>query len=185
MTRAKIGAVAMAVAMLAAACGGDDATDTTTTAPATTSSTASTSSSSTTTLPATTTTTTSGLTATATTLVVQQDLTALGYFTGAIDGIAGDETRSAIASFQADVGIEADGEFGPNTDAAMVPLLEADKPYVEQLQEDLTDLEMYTGPIDGDFGRGTVAAVEKLQESCELEVTGSIDIATRICVAGL
>lgn len=185
MRRATIGAIGLALAVSVAACGGDDATETTTTAAATTSPTATTSSTTTTTLPATTTSTTSGLTATATTLVVQQDLTALGYFEGTIDGIAGEETKSAIARFQADAGIEADGEFGPQTDAAMVPLLEADTAYVEDVQEELTERELYTGPIDGDFGKGTKAAVEKLQEECELEVTGSLEIATRICLAGL
>ena len=57
-----------------------------------------------------------------------------------------------------------------------------DKAYVETLQEDLTDVGLYTGPIDGDYGKGTKAAVEKLQGSCDIEKTGEIDIATRICL---
>ena len=118
-------------------------------------------------------------------LVVQGDLTILGFFTGTIDGIAGEETRSAIAKFQADAGIEADGEFGPNTDAAMVEALQADDTYVKLVQKKLTELDLYTGPLDGDYGKGTRAAVEKLQASCDLEETGDLDITTRLCLAGL
>lgn len=168
-------------AIVLAGCGGDTA-DTTTTTTATTSTTVATTSTTSTTLATTTTTTVPGPGATDTTFVVQADLTALGYFEGVIDGIAGEETRAAIASFQNDAGIEADGEFGPVTDAAMVPRLQQDVPYVENLQEDLTELEFYTGPIDGDFGQGTEAAVERLQASCDLEETGEIDIDTRLCI---
>jgi N-acetylmuramoyl-L-alanine amidase len=180
--RARTGAALLVGALFMGACGGDGAesTTTTTTAPATTS----TSSTTTSTLPTTTTTstTTPAIPATATTYVVQTDLTALGYFSGVIDGIAGDETRAAIARFQSDAGIEADGEFGPVTDAALFPRLQEDVPYVESVQETLAALELYTGPIDGDFGAGTQAAVERFQESCELEPTGELDIATRLCL---
>ena len=183
MGRRSLVATAMALMLIAAACGGgEDAADTTTTL-ATTSTTTTVATTTTTTLA--TTTTDSGLVATATTLVVQMDLTWLGYFEGVIDGIAGDETRSAIARFQADAGIEADGEFGPVTDAAMVPQLQALPEYVEDVQEELAERELYTGPIDGDYGNGTRAAVEKLQAECELEETGELEIATRICLAGL
>lgn len=171
----------LAVALLATACGGDTAETTTTStvaAPTTTTSSSTTTTSST----STTTTTISSIPATATTYQVQTDLTALGYFDGVIDGIAGEMTQAAIAAFQTDEGIEADGQFGPVTDGAMVPRLQADEAYVETVQEALTDLDLYSGPIDGDFGSGTVSAVEDLQESCELEVTGEIDIATRLCL---
>ncbi|MFO7700128.1 MAG: peptidoglycan-binding domain-containing protein [Acidimicrobiia bacterium] len=180
--RARTGAALLVGALFMGACGGDGAesTTTTTTEPATTS----TSSTTTSTLPTTTTTstTTPAIPATATTYVVQTDLTALGYFSGVIDGIAGDETRAAIASFQSDAGIEADGEFGPVTDAALFPRLQEDAPYVESVQETLAALELYTGPIDGDFGAGTQAAVERFQETCELEPTGELEIATRLCL---
>ena len=134
---------------------------------------------------ATTTTTTapeSNLSATATTYRVQRDLKALGLFDGQVDGIAGEQTQAALRAFQTQQGIGADGEFGPGTDAAMYPLLMKDKAYVEGLQDELEGLGLYTGPIDGDYGKGTKAAVKKLQGSCELEDTGIIDIATRICL---
>lgn len=175
------GTIVVLSALVLTACGGDDAADTTTSS-STTVTTTSTTSTTTTTVPDTTTTTVLGIPATSTTYQVQADLTALGYFDGVIDGIAGEQTQAALAKFQSDAGIEADGEFGPITDGAMVPRLEADTAYVEEVQEALAELDLYTGPIDGDFGRGTRAAVERLQESCEIDETGELDIATRLCL---
>ena len=172
-----------AMVLVLGACGGDSADETSTTVAAATTVPTTTIASTTTssTLPATTT-TISSIPATATIVVVQQDLIVLGYFEGTVDGIAGEETRSAIAAFQADAGIEADGEFGPVTDAAMYPELQQDEEYVTDVQEQLQELGFYSGPLDGDFGRGTVAAVEKFQADCELEETGELEIDTRVCL---
>ncbi len=170
------------LALVAAACSGAPAVDSTTTTTVVFTSTSDAGTTSTTTSSTTTTTTQPSLGATATIFRVQQDLAALGFFDGQIDGIAGEETQAALKAFQTQQGIEADGEFGPNTDAALYPLLMKDKAYVEGLQEDLTEAGLYTGPVDGSYGQGTRAAVEKLQGSCEIEQTGDIDIATRICL---
>ncbi|MCZ7533669.1 MAG: peptidoglycan-binding protein [Acidimicrobiia bacterium] len=170
------------LALVATGCSGGEtvASTTTTTVPFTTTSVAATTS--TTTSTTTTTTVPPSLGATSTIFRVQQDLAALGFFDGQIDGIAGEETQKALKAFQTQQGLEADGEFGPKTDAALYPLLMKNKAYVESLQEDLTEAGLYTGPIDGSYGKGTKAAVEKLQESCDIEKTGNIDIATRICL---
>jgi peptidoglycan hydrolase-like protein with peptidoglycan-binding domain len=174
----------VATMLVAAGCGGSDATETTTTTTVVfTSTSAAVTTSSTTTLADTTTTAASvSQSATATTYRVQLDLKALGLFDGQVDGIAGEQTQSALKAFQTQQGIPADGEFGPQTDALLTPLLIADQAYVEDLQDRLTELGVYTGPIDGDYGKGTKAAVSKVQASCELEETGTIDIATRICI---
>lgn len=171
-------------ALVVAACGGGEPAATTTTAPIdfTDTTLVTTTTLGTTTLATTTTQAGPPLSATDTTFRVQQDLRALGFFDGQIDGIAGEETQAALKAFQTQAGITADGEFGPQTDAAMYPMLMEDIPYVEDLQEKLTELGVYTGPIDGDYGKGTKAAVEKLQGSCDLEATGVIDIKTRLCL---
>ena len=184
MRRVNTAIVVMIVVLVAAACSGDGVTDTSSTTTSSIVFSSTTLATTTTTLADTTTTTTSGpaLSATATTFRVQIDLKALGFFDGQIDGIAGEKTQTALKTFQTQQGISADGEFGPQTDLAMYPLLMADIDYVEDLQKDLEDLGIYTGPIDGDYGNGTTAAVKKLQGSCDLEETGLIDIATRICL---
>ena len=129
-----------------------------------------------------TTTTRSGPVATATTTVVQIQLTALGYYEGDTDGVAGPITVAAIEAFQEDAGITVDGEYGPETAEALADAVEADTDFVESIQEDLTELGLYSGPIDGDYGSGTVAAVEKLQEQCDIEVDGRFTVKTHLCL---
>lgn len=46
---------------------------------------------------------------------VQEILQALGYYTGAIDGIFGTGTRNAVQNLQRDYGLIPDGVVGPNT----------------------------------------------------------------------
>jgi peptidoglycan hydrolase-like protein with peptidoglycan-binding domain len=114
--------------------------------------------------------------------VIQQELIALGYFDGEPDGILGPATQDAIKAFQTDAGITADGEYGPETYAALADALEADSEVVTALQEDLMDLKLYPGPADGDYGSGTIKAVEALQAKCDMTVDGRFDPKTHVCL---
>ena len=176
--------VAVLAAVLAACSGGDGEAGTTTSstaapAPTTTTRAPVTTQATTTLAP---TTTTPGQVATATTTVVQVHLTALGYFEGDTDGVAGPVTVAAIEAFQKDAEIEVDGEYGPETAEALATAVEEDTDFIEAIQEDLTEVGLYTGPIDGDYGSGTVVAVEKLQEQCEIDVDGRFTVKTHLCL---
>jgi len=46
---------------------------------------------------------------------LQNDLTALGYLTGTVDGKYGLETAAAVSGFQTDYSLTVDGKAGPNT----------------------------------------------------------------------
>lgn len=46
---------------------------------------------------------------------IQQKLTSLGYYNGAIDGVYGTKTKNAVMSFQRDCGLTADGIAGTKT----------------------------------------------------------------------
>ena len=65
---------------------------------------------------------------------------------------------------------------------ALATAVEADTDFIEGVQEDLTEVGLYTGPIDGDYGSGTVAAIEKLQEQCDIEVDGRFTVKTHLCL---
>jgi len=177
--------VVMAFALVLAACSsGADDTSTTTPAtlpPATTVSTTATTVAVTTTAVVTTTTSPYGG-ATLLTSVIQMELTALGYFDGASDGILGPATEAAIAAFQTDAGITSDGAYGPETYAALADALEADADFVTDVQKDLIELKFYTGPVDGDYGSGTVKGVKALQEQCSMNVDGRFDPKTHVCL---
>jgi Putative peptidoglycan binding domain len=61
-------------------------------------------------------------------IMLQQDLKALGYFSGKVDGIYGRLTKHAVLKFQDDHNLVADGIVGPATREAMknaVPVVEA------------------------------------------------------------
>ncbi|MCL1593857.1 MAG: peptidoglycan-binding protein [Actinomycetia bacterium] len=186
MRMGRVTVVIMAFGVLAASCGGDDAADTTSSSSTTIQQTSTTAATTTTTTipPTTTISAGSSIPATATITVVQGDLKLLGHFDGVVDGIAGQLTQEAIKSFQGDAGIEADGEYGPITDAELAKALKNNTEYVTDLQEHLAEDDLYSGPIDGDYGKGTQQAVEAFQKSCEVEETGSLDINTRLCLEG-
>jgi peptidoglycan hydrolase-like protein with peptidoglycan-binding domain len=50
---------------------------------------------------------------------VQQQLKDVGCYAGAVDGIMGPATDSAILAFQSAMGLETDGELGPETKSAL------------------------------------------------------------------
>ncbi len=185
MRISRLSVAVVAGSVVIAACSSETVATTTSSTSSSTTTVQATTTTTTTTQPTTTSAAPKHAPATTTIVVVQQDLEALGYFDGTIDGIAGEITKAAISAFQKDAGIEIDGIFGPQTDAALSAALQESEEYVTELQEFLVDEKLYPGPVDGDYGKGTKRAVEAFQKSCEIEETGQLDIATRLCVAGL
>ena len=178
-------AIVVVLAFVLAACGssGEDTTTTTsTTFPTDTTATTAAAAATTTTSSTTTTTTSPYGPATLLTTVIQQELAALGYFEGVPDGLLGPMTVEAITAFQTDAGITADGAYGPETYEALADAMEADPDIVEAIQEDLMELRLYPGPADGDYGSGTLRAVEGLQAKCEIEVDGRFTPYTHVCL---
>lgn len=47
---------------------------------------------------------------------IQKKLKRLGYYSGKIDGIEGNRTRTAVRNFQRDNGLKVDGKYGPLTE---------------------------------------------------------------------
>lgn len=106
---------------------------------------------------------------------LQTVMTHLGFYSGPIDGVYSDETTAAVAEMQTALGVTADGVYGPETDAALKGKAQD---VVIQIQTVLTEYGYYTGPIDGDYGANTQAAVEKLQTDLGITADGRLSAQT-------
>ena len=98
---------------------------------------------------------------------LQQALKALGYYEGDITGVYDEATTAAVAALQRDLGLPDTGQYDEATDAALRERLgvriEAFGTSVAQLQQALTDLGFYSGPIDGRYSAATIEAVRAFQ----------------------
>ena len=109
-------------------------------------------------------------------------------YQGEIDGVNGTYTKLAIKEFQKRAGLKIDGVLGPNTKSALESGEEA---YIaiggqetvdlsqfeitvetQDLQEKLTELNIYTGDIDGVFGFQTMISLKEFQKKAGLKVDG-------------
>ncbi len=125
---------------------------------------------------------------------LQQDLTILKYYTGAVDGVFGAKTKDAVVKFQQQNSVKVDGVVGYETEAAIErqvwvlkrPVLKQGSTgqEVKNLQNLLKeDLEIahsdssFTN-IDGIFGSNTKAAVIKFQKDRHLAGDGVVGAVT-------
>ena len=106
---------------------------------------------------------------------LQTVMTHLGFYSGPIDGVYSDETTAAVAEMQKALGVTTDGVYGPETDAALKGKAQD---VVIQIQTALTEYGYYTGPIDGDYGANTQAAVKKLQTDLGVTADGRLSAET-------
>jgi N-acetylmuramoyl-L-alanine amidase len=104
---------------------------------------------------------------------LQEELSDLGYYEGAHDGLFSEETEEALRQLQADEGLETSGKLDRATLAVLGALAgKSDALSVKAVQTALAELGLYTGPIDGDYGPGTEAGVEEVQREAGIEVDG-------------
>lgn len=135
---------------------------------------------------------------------LQKKLIAHGFLKGSADGICGDATVSAIKSFQASQGLEADGIAGVvtlsrlndysslsietypaeiNNSSVYAEIGSVIKPGmhgegVADVQRKLIDHGFLTGHADGICGERTVAAIKKFQASVGLKADGVCGLQT-------
>lgn len=122
---------------------------------------------------------------------LQQRLKDLGYYSGDVDGQYGTGTQTAVTAFQAQHGLKADGVAGEQTLAILysesaqtfvpTPTPSATPAMlssgssgdeVKALQSRLQQLGFYSGALDGDYGKGTRAAVKLFQAQHGLDDDG-------------
>jgi branched-chain amino acid transport system substrate-binding protein len=113
---------------------------------------------------------------------VQADLALLGFYDGPIDGQQSEELTEAIRAFQEDQGLEATGELNVETIQALQAAVGERSSLltgtVAELQQLLTDLGFYSGPIDGIYSAAVADAVRALQAELGVPQTGIMDAAT-------
>ena len=126
---------------------------------------------------------------------VQNKLNSLGFNCGTADGYYGNDTRSAVISFQSAKGLTADGEVGPATWNALFsssststgnsytrllkvtsPLMYGDD--IKAVQNKLNSLGFNCGTADGYYGNDTKNAVISFQSSKGLTADGEVGPAT-------
>jgi peptidoglycan hydrolase-like protein with peptidoglycan-binding domain len=106
---------------------------------------------------------------------LQRVMTRLGYYTGPIDGVYGPATTAAVTAMQKALGVTADGVYGP---ATAVALKGKGQEVVVEIQIELTTYGYYSGPIDGDYGAATKAAVKQLQTDLGVTPDGLVGSET-------
>ncbi len=125
-------------------------------------------------------------------VILQSKLKILGYFYPSITGSFGTETENAVKAFQRDNNLLSDGIVGKATWVKLYELTEPQPPeeppegprptlrlgdsgpYVTRVQNELTTLLYYTGPISGYFDAATQTSVKMFQDANRLTPDGVI-----------
>jgi spore cortex-lytic enzyme len=125
-------------------------------------------------------------------VAVQTVLKKWGYYTGAVDGVFGPKTRTAVINFQKKNGLVADGIVGSRTEAALglnlgssnvsasgKNIVKGDTAVnIKAVQTVLKKWGYYTGAVDGVFGPKTRAAVISFQKKNGLTADGIVGSRT-------
>jgi peptidoglycan hydrolase-like protein with peptidoglycan-binding domain len=129
---------------------------------------------------------------------VQERLRQAGDYTGRADGVWGPDSQAALQRFQQRNGLQATGQLNQVTattlglnpggllaagagpaaaapEAAPGPL---SRLAVRNVQARLRSLGFYRGAVDGFWGPGTQAAIERFQQGHGLQPTGQLNPAT-------
>lgn len=117
---------------------------------------------------------------------LQEALIELDFKPGAVDGVFGVYTESALKAFQGWASVMVDGIVGEAT-WEKLDNANKDDPTVKKgsreiavrgVQRRLIQLGFDPGDIDGDFGDKTEAAVKKFQKQYDLDADGIVGPAT-------
>ena len=125
---------------------------------------------------------------------VQDRLHQAGLYNGRIDGVWGADSQAALERFQqahqlqvtgqfnqataATLGLEPNALVSPPTAVSWPPPGQLRPASVRAIQARLHSLGFYNGPVDGVWGEGTQAAVERFQQGRGLQPNGQLNPAT-------
>lgn len=127
---------------------------------------------------------------------VQERLRQLGAYTGRVDGVWGPDSQAALERFQQSRGLQVSGQLNqataatlglnpadllaarPGTDVAPAASAPLSRNAVRNVQARLRNLGFYRGQVDGSWGPGTQAAIERFQQGRGLQPTGQLNPVT-------
>lgn len=128
---------------------------------------------------------------------VQEHLRSAGAYGGAVDGVWGPDSATALQRFQANHQLQTTGQLNQATATALgldpaallgtqqaalsppVPAAETLRPAsVRTIQERLRSLGFYTGGVDGVWGQSTQNAIQQFQQNRGLQPNGQLNTAT-------
>jgi peptidoglycan hydrolase-like protein with peptidoglycan-binding domain len=128
---------------------------------------------------------------------VQNRLRQAGAYNGQIDGVWGADSQAALERYQQVHQLQVTGQLNQATAATMgldqgsllaVPTAAPAPPplpggqlrpgSVQAIQARLRSLGFYNGPVDGVWGGGTQAAIERFQQGRGLQPNGQLNPAT-------
>lgn len=120
------------------------------------------------------------------TTALQQDLTAAGFYGGAIDGVYGPMTVTAVEDLQEANGLPVTGTVDRATaEALQAALVAAGEAEAQEslattaaIQQTLKLLGFWDGPVDGVWTPELTEAVKEFQTALGVEPTGEVDAAT-------
>ncbi len=120
------------------------------------------------------------------TAALQQDLSAAGYYAGAVDGIYGPETVAAVEALQEANGLSVTGTVDKATAEALQNELatlagssaQATVAATAAVQQTLKLVGFWDGPVDGVWTPELTKAVMAFQVELGVEPTGTVDAAT-------
>ncbi|MGB5633341.1 MAG: peptidoglycan-binding protein [Waterburya sp.] len=110
--------------------------------------------------------------------LLQKRLQELGFYSGEIDGVLNVAIEEAVKAFQEEEGLAADGVVGLATEEALDLDLHPVDLDVEQLQQRLSELDLYQGAIDGVWDQAIIAAVKEFQKVEGLAEDGVVGMTT-------
>ena len=124
---------------------------------------------------------------------VQEHLRSAGSYTGAVDGVWGPDSVTALQRFQATHQLQMTGQLNQATATALgldpaaligtqqasIPAGETLRPSaVRAIQERLRSLGFYTGGVDGVWGQSTQTSIQRFQQNRGLQPNGQLNPAT-------
>ena len=126
---------------------------------------------------------------------LQQRLWECGWYDGSVSGTYNAATETAVRAYQKAQGLTVDGIAGSKTQKALyaaspklglyATLEKGDQSLaVEQLQQMLSKVGVYSGSADGSFGAETRQAVIDYQNACGLTASGIATPALQVRLAG-